>query len=182
MTADGIATSTVASISAGGYAPDSVATRSGEHRLMLAILEDAVSLHVKSWSVGFVTRRDIREAREWLASGDRSLPFSFESICDVLGLDPSYIRRGIRAFRARPTETAARFAVRHHGSGRRPSIGPPPDGVAGAAAGPGERRIAESGHGRAGVAVVRRAAGVRSESTWRRDVRPTPSWIPSSWG
>jgi hypothetical protein len=123
LTADGIATCTVAPVSAGGYAPASVATRSGEHRLMLAILEDAVSIHVKSWSGGFVTQRDVREAREWLASRDRS-PFSFESICDALGLDASYIRRGIRAARARPTETAARFAVRHHGSGRRPSIGP----------------------------------------------------------
>jgi len=125
LTADGIATSTVASISAGGYAPASAATRSGEHRLMLAILEDAVSLHVKSWCRGFVTRREVREAREWLASGNPSSPFDFESICDVLGLDPGYIRRGIRAARARPTETAARFTLRHHGSGRRPSIGPP---------------------------------------------------------
>ena len=118
-------TCTVASISAGGYAPASVATRSGEHRLMVAILEDAVSIHVKSFSGGSVTRRDVREAREWLASRDRSLPFSFESICDVLGLDPSYIRRGIRAARACPTETAARFAFRHHGGGRRSSISPP---------------------------------------------------------
>jgi len=116
-------TSTVASITAGGYEPPSVATRSGEHRLMLAILEDAVSIHVKSWSGGFVTRRDVREAREWLASNDRSLPFGFEFICDVLGLDPSYIRRGIRAARARPTETAARF--RHHGRGLHPSTPPP---------------------------------------------------------
>jgi len=120
-------TSTVAPISAGGYAPASVATRSGEHRLMVAILEDAVSIHVKSLSGGSVTRRDAREAREWLANRDRSLTFGFESICDVLGLDASYIRRGIRAARARPTEAAARFAFRHHGGGgRRPSMTPPP--------------------------------------------------------
>jgi hypothetical protein len=118
-------TCTVQSISAGGYAPASVATRSGVHRLMVAILEDAVSIHVKSLSGGCVTRRDVRQAREWLASRDRSLPFAFESICDALGLDPSYIRRGIRAAHARPTETAARFATRHHGGGRRPSISPP---------------------------------------------------------
>ena len=125
MTADGTPTSTVASISAGGYAPASVATRSGEHRLMVAILEDAVSIQVKSYSGGFVTSHDVREAREWLASRDRSWPFSFESICDVLGLDPSYIRRGIRTARARAIETPARFAGRHHGPGRRPSTLPP---------------------------------------------------------
>jgi len=94
---------------------------------MVAILEDAVSIHVKSLSGGSVTRRDAREAREWLANRDRSLTFGFESICDVLGLDASYIRRGIRAARARPTEAAARFAFRHHGGGgRRPSMTPPP--------------------------------------------------------
>ena len=92
---------------------------------MVAILEDALAIQVKSLSGGFVTRRDAREAREWLASRDCSLTFGFESICDVLGLDPSYIRRGIRAARAHPTETAARFAFRHHGPGRRPSIRPP---------------------------------------------------------
>jgi hypothetical protein len=125
LTADGTPTSTVAAITAGGYAPASVATRSGEHRLMVAILEDAVSILVKNLSGGLVTRRDARQAREWLASCDRSLPFGFESICDVLDLDPSYIRRGIRAARERPTETAARFAFRHHGGGRRPSAPPP---------------------------------------------------------
>jgi hypothetical protein len=103
LTPDGIPTCTVASISAGGYAPASVATRSGEHRLIVAILDDAVSILVKNHAGGFVTHREVREARAWLASRDRSLPFGFESICDVLGLDPSYIRRGIRAARARPT-------------------------------------------------------------------------------
>jgi hypothetical protein len=125
LTADGMATCTVASISAGGYAHASVATRSGEHRLMVAILEDAVSILVKNLSGGIVSRRDFREAGQWLASRDRSLPFGFESICDALGFDSSYIRRGIRAARARPTEAAARFAVGHHGPGRHSSTAPP---------------------------------------------------------
>jgi hypothetical protein len=110
---------------AGGYAPASAATRSGVHRLMVAILGDAIALHVKSLSGGSVKRRDALEAREWLASRDHSLPFSFESICDVLGLDSSYIRRGLRGARARPAEAAARFALRHHGRQAGPITAPP---------------------------------------------------------
>src|SRR5689334_16486318 len=100
---------------AGGDAPRSIATRSGVHRLMLAILEDAVAVHVKSLSGGVVTRRDAREARDWLRSHDRSVPFAFESICDLLGLDSSYIRRGIRGAQTCPEQAAARLAIRHHG-------------------------------------------------------------------
>ena len=126
MTEDGLAVCSVALGIAGGEAPRSVATRSGVHRLMLAILEDAIALHVKSLSGGVVTRQDAHEAREWLTSRDRSLPFAFESICDVLGLDPSCIRRGIRGAEACPEEAAARFALRHHGRGVGPATPAPP--------------------------------------------------------
>jgi hypothetical protein len=126
LTEDGTPTCSVEAAVAGGYAPASAATHSGEHRLMVAILGDAVALHVKSLSGGSVRRRDAREAREWLASSDRSLPFSFESICDVLGLDSSYIRRGLRGAREQPAETAARFALRYHGRQAGPITPAPP--------------------------------------------------------
>lgn len=59
-----------------------------ERRLMLAVLLDA--LHRPS-------------ARAWLASEDRSWPFSFASICDALGLESTYLRRRLlRGSRARP--------------------------------------------------------------------------------
>jgi hypothetical protein len=108
---------------AGGYEPRSPAELSGEHRLVLAILEDAIALYVKSLSEGAVAQHEARGARVWLKSRDRSSPFAFESICDLLGLDSDYIRRGLRTVCARPAEVAARLAVRHHG---RPSGPAPP--------------------------------------------------------
>jgi len=95
--------------------PRSLAERSGEHRLVLAILADAIAVYVKSPSGGAVRKHEARGARAWLESRDRSSPFAFEWICDVLGLDSSRLRRGLRALRVRPEEVAARLALRHHG-------------------------------------------------------------------
>ena len=105
---------------AGGDEPRSPAQRSGEHRLMLAILADAVALFGKSLSGGAVNQNEVRAARVGLESRDRSLPFTFECICDLLGFDSAYIRRGLFAVRAAPAAAAARLAVHHHGrrSGR----------------------------------------------------------------
>jgi hypothetical protein len=105
---------------AGGQEPRSRAELSGTHRLMLAILDDAValSLHVKRWSEGAVAEHDARGAGVWLKSRNRSSLFAFESICDVLGLDSGYIRHWLRIVNPRPSEAAARRSVRHHG--RRP--------------------------------------------------------------
>jgi len=108
-----------------GGGPRSLAGRSGVHRLMLAILEDAIALYVKSLCAGVVAPHEARAARTWLESRDCTSPFAFESICDVLGLDSSYIRRGMRTARARPLEAATRLAIRHHGRRSRPAAPPP---------------------------------------------------------
>jgi len=44
-----------------------------------------------------------REAGRWLTSDDRSWCFSFERICEAVGLDPDCIRRGLRVPRGRLT-------------------------------------------------------------------------------
>ena len=36
------------------------------------------------------------EAQEWLESRDRSVLFSFESICDTLEISPEFVRRRLR--------------------------------------------------------------------------------------
>jgi hypothetical protein len=69
---------------------------SGEYRLALAILEDAIQAFCMDGS----GRRNLRlrqEAGRWLSSDDRSWCFSFERICEVLDLDPDSVRRGLHA-------------------------------------------------------------------------------------
>ena len=129
---------------AGRYEPRSPAELSGEHRLMLAILEDAVALYVKSLSSDgdAVTQRETCAARAWLQSRDRSLPFTFECICDLLGFDSGYIRRGLRVLRGTPFEAAARLAVRHHGRASRSRTSAP---AARTSAGPRRAELIRAG-------------------------------------
>ena len=86
-----------------------------EKRLMLAVLESAV------WLVLVGGRRRSRcgaaaEAEQWLASDATDWPFSFVNVCDVLGLDPGYVRAGVVR---RATVTRARGG-RAPGSGHFP--------------------------------------------------------------
>ena len=67
-----------------------------EKRLMLAVMEDAISTFQKS--VRGLTRRQrrlLRETEEWVGSADNHWPFSFENICAALDIEPAYLRRGL---------------------------------------------------------------------------------------
>ncbi len=67
-----------------------------ETRLMLAILEDAIECFRKEMR----TRgRKFREAREWFLEEDSDWPFSFENICDLLGLSASAIRQRLMHYK-----------------------------------------------------------------------------------
>jgi len=64
----------------------------GVRDLMRAILLDAIlCLHAPS---GPERQREqlARDARHWMVSTGQTWPFSFESICDVLGISASYLR------------------------------------------------------------------------------------------
>ena len=75
---------------------------SGEQRLMCAIIEDGVEAFLKHAAA---TQRHHQEsfedAERWIESEDRTWIYSFDTICDYLGLETDYLRRGLRAFKAR---------------------------------------------------------------------------------
>jgi hypothetical protein len=78
-----------------------------EKRLLLAILADAISCLQKYGSIrNHRGRRVVHEAELWLMSTDRKWPFSFENICDVLGIDSEYVRTGLRQ-EVKSTDAAA---------------------------------------------------------------------------
>lgn len=60
-----------------------------EKRLMLAILGDALESYQKD-----LLARDpgFRDAEEWILEKESNWPFSFEGICECLGLDASHLR------------------------------------------------------------------------------------------
>ena len=73
----------------------------GEERLMLGVLEDAVNVYCGYYGrQGRAGLREVREVERWFASTDLSYVFAFERICQVLDLDPGYIRRGLSWVRA----------------------------------------------------------------------------------
>ena len=75
----------------------------GEKRLMLAILEDAVSSFQKHAGAERGRRkRLLDEASEWLfESEEASWVFSFESICGALGIDAEFLRKGLLLWKER---------------------------------------------------------------------------------
>jgi AraC-like DNA-binding protein len=111
-----------------------------EHRLMLAVLEDAVHVYqVDSLSPHTGRRLRFRETAQWFASDDTSSPFCFVTICEFFGLDPDYLRAGLRRWKDRHTSDAPRagrvipFPTKHvAGSVRRaPAASPPAPAASG---------------------------------------------------
>ena len=89
------------------YRPISCATHErGEIALMRAVLTDAVSCF--QHSQGPNTAHLAKEAERWIFRNDQKWPFSFVNICSVLGLDPEYIRLGLRRWRKSPVTHLAR--------------------------------------------------------------------------
>lgn len=86
--------------------------REGEEGLMLAVLEDAVACFQK-----YVHARDnkgktlFREAEEWILERDSDWIFSFESICETLRINPSYLREGLMRWKERELKPGAELLM-----------------------------------------------------------------------
>ena len=68
-----------------------------ELRLVAAVLEDAISCLAIDFRLATARqRKQLEEARQWFAADDESeWIFSFENICEALGINPHYLRRGL---------------------------------------------------------------------------------------
>ena len=74
----------------------------GERRLLIAVLEDAVDVYRKQVGMHDARAKALfHDAEIWVEDLDCTWLFSFQNICDVLDLDAEYIRRGLRAMKAR---------------------------------------------------------------------------------
>jgi hypothetical protein len=83
-------------------------TERPEKRLMLAVLQDAVTTLLKhAGTERCGPRRRMREAEQWIAARNSDWPFSFENICGVLNLDAAALREGLRRVIARRAPVVA---------------------------------------------------------------------------
>ena len=79
------------------FAPVSLATVYPEAALMCAVLEDAFLCFQRQFEIESRSiQRAAQEAEEWFFSDDSHAPFSFVSVCDVLGLEPEFMRKGLK--------------------------------------------------------------------------------------
>ena len=84
----------------------------GEKRLVLSVLEDAVECFMKcidsSTNKG---QRLFRDAEEWINLEDKKWVFSFDNVCEMLDVNPEYLRRGLREWKVRKLDAIERARV-----------------------------------------------------------------------
>ena len=69
---------------------------------MYAVLEDALACYRQYAGSRLPRTRQLhQEAREWVASEDRSSLFAFQTICEALEIDADVIRGKLEAWEAR---------------------------------------------------------------------------------
>ncbi len=75
-----------------------------EKRLLLAMLEDAVHCFQTYLPARKPhERRLFQEAEEWIDSADAHWYFSFENICDILGIHPGRLRTALKQWKEKQT-------------------------------------------------------------------------------
>jgi len=77
-------------------------TSDPERRLMASILGDAVALYRSDIVGDGAPSPTFQAIRAWVEDTDRTFRFSFETICETLGLDREGVRAGLRALQPAP--------------------------------------------------------------------------------
>lgn len=84
----------------------------GEKRLVLSVLEDAIECFMKCIdSPTNKGQRLFRDAEEWINLEDKKWVFSFDNVCDMLDINPEYMRRGLRDWKERKLVAIERARV-----------------------------------------------------------------------
>lgn len=74
-------------------------------KLMIAILEDALRCFQNNCDAKTGARRRLfQEAEQWLCGEGGDGPFSFEMVCETLGIEPNFLRSGLREWRRQQIE------------------------------------------------------------------------------
>ena len=70
-------------------------------KLMMAILEDALRCFQNNADAkGGARKRLFQEAETWLCGEGGEGPFSFETVCETLNIEPQFLRKGLKEWRS----------------------------------------------------------------------------------
>jgi hypothetical protein len=82
-----------------------------ERRLTVAILEDAINCFQDNVSAeSGKAKKLFEDAHEWFVAEDSNWIFSFRNVCELLAIDPDYLRAGLRRWQEQQL-------AHHNGSG-----------------------------------------------------------------
>ena len=95
----------------------------------MAVLEDALRCfqHHADAKTG-ARKRLFTEAEQWLCGESGDGPFSFETVCETLGIEPQFLRAGLKQWRAQqlagpaPRRLVRRLPVVRSGRIRAPAL------------------------------------------------------------
>jgi len=80
--------------------------------LMLAVLEDGITcFQCYFFKPSRRNEKLFLEAEEWISSNDDDV-FSFNNICETLGLSPSRLRKGLEGWKERPIAVVSEWRKR----------------------------------------------------------------------
>jgi hypothetical protein len=89
--------------------------RTGEERLMLAVLQDAVKCFQEHVLAQHLWEKTLfQEAENWILEKNTNWFFSFENICETLELNPDYIRRGLLVWKHATRKSHSETHVKIH--------------------------------------------------------------------
>ena len=89
------------------------AEHQAERDLMLAVLEDGIACFQGYFSKPSRTNEKLLlEAEEWTSSNDDEV-FSFNNVCETLGLNPSRLRKGLERWKERQITVVSEWRKLH---------------------------------------------------------------------
>ena len=92
-----------------GYRKDSYL--SGEKALMLAVLEDGIRCFQEHLTNPRSNPRLLsKQAEDWIGAIDYEWPFSFNNVCETLGIDPEALRERLFTWKAKQLASTERVA------------------------------------------------------------------------
>src|SRR5512142_2341993 len=94
-----------------------------EKKLMLAVLEDALHCYQRNlFARGARQRKLFEDAEGWIFETNGDGLFSFAHVCEILGMDPSFVRRNLLGWKLRQDRRYPK--TNHRGNRRRGLLRP----------------------------------------------------------
>lgn len=95
-----------------------------ENRLLLAVLEDAIHCFQDNvLAENGKSKKLFNDAEEWILKERADWIFSFRNVCELLGIDPEYLRAGLKRWKQQhyhsvKNDKASSVKIRHQDTGK----------------------------------------------------------------